>query len=92
MELHTFDFVAAVAESHDDAVVRFCADDQLARQGFSLDDKGMVARCGERIGQLAENVLVVVMNLAGFAMEKLRCADDFSAERGADGLVTEANA
>ena len=92
VELYAFDFVAAVAEAHDDAVVRFRSDGEFARQGFSLDDQGMVARSGERIRQLAENVFVVVMNLAGFAVEQFRRANDFSAERGADSLVTEANA
>src|SRR5260370_13843768 len=51
----------------------------------------MVARGGEGIWKLAENILVVVMNLARFAVEKLRDADDFGAERSADGLMAKAN-
>ena len=34
MELDAFDFVAAVAEAHDDAVVGFGGDREFARQGF----------------------------------------------------------
>src|SRR5713226_6952978 len=52
----------------------------------------MVARGGERIRQLAENVPAVMMDLARFAMEKFRGADDFAAEGGANGLMAEAHA
>ncbi len=81
VELDAFDFVATMAETHDDAVVSLGRDGELARQGFFLDDEGMVARRGERVGQLAENVFMVVMNLAGFAVKEFRGADDFAAER-----------
>src|SRR5260370_19922365 len=91
MELDAFDFVAAVAEAHDDAVIGLGGDGQLARQGFFLDDERMVARGGEGIRQLAENILAVVMDLAGFAMKQLRSANDFAAECGADGLMAEAH-
>jgi hypothetical protein len=91
VELDAFDFVATMAEAHDDAVVSLGGDGEFAGQGFFLDDQGMVARCGEGIGKLAENIFVVVMNLARFAVEKFRSADDFSAERSANGLMAEAN-
>src|SRR5258708_20873884 len=91
VELDAFDFVAAVAEAHDDAVVGLGGDGQLAGQGFFLDDKGMVARGGEGIGKLAENIFVVVVNLARFAMKEFRGADDFSAKCGANSLVPEAD-
>src|SRR5258708_39808310 len=80
-----------MAEAHDDAVVSFGGDGQLARQGFFFDDEGMVARGGEGIGKLAENIFVVVVNLARFAMKEFRGADDFSAKRGANGLMAEAH-
>ncbi len=51
----------------------------------------MVARCGKRVRQLAENIFVVVMNLTRFAVKQFRRADDFAAERSADGLMAEAN-
>jgi len=91
VELHAFDFVAAVTEGHDDAVVGLGGDRELARERFALNDQRMVARGGEGIRQLAENILAVVMDLARFAVEEFRGADDFAAERSANGLVAEAH-
>src|SRR5882762_4765444 len=91
VELDAFDFVAAVAEGHVDAVIGLGGDDEFKRQGFFLDDQGMVARGGEGIRQLAENIFAVVMDLARFAVEELRGADDFAAERSANGLMAEAH-
>src|SRR6266403_1851403 len=51
----------------------------------------MVARGGEGVGELAENVLAVVVNLAGLAMKNLGRANDFASEGRADGLVSEAH-
>jgi len=52
VELDAFDFVAAVTEGHDDAVVGLGGDHEFTRQGFFLDDQGMVARGGEGSGSL----------------------------------------
>src|SRR5712691_8160909 len=52
----------------------------------------MIARGGEGIGQLSENTFVVVMNLARFAVKEFRSADNFAAERYANGLMAEAHA
>jgi len=46
VELDAFDFVAAVAEAHDDAVVGFRGDGELAGQGFSFDNERMIAGRG----------------------------------------------
>ena len=92
MELDAFNCVAPVTEAHDDAVVGLGGDHKLTRQGFFLDDERVIARGGERIGQLAENIFSVVMNLAGFAVEKLRGADDLSPKRGANGLMAKTHA
>ena len=92
MELDAFDFVAAVAEAHDDAVGGFGGDGEVAGEGFAFDDERMVARGEEGIGQIAENIFAVVMDFAGFAVEELGGADDFAAEGRADGLMTEADA
>src|ERR1700730_4985664 len=81
-----------MAEAHDGAVVGLGGDGQLARQGFTLDDEGMVARGGEGIGELAENVFAVVVDLAGLPVKDFRRANDFSSECRADGLVAEAHA
>src|SRR6266436_8224007 len=51
----------------------------------------MVARGGERIGELSENVFAVVVNLAGLAVEKFRSANDFASERRTNGLMAQAD-
>ncbi len=91
MELDAFDFVAAVTETHDDTVVGFRGDGELAGQRFPFDNEGVIASGGERVGQTAEDIFAVVMDLAGFPVEKLWRAYDFSAKSGADGLVPETN-
>ena len=91
VELHTFDFVATVSEAHDDAVVGLGGDGEFTRQGFSFDDERVIAGGGERVGQFTEDVFAVVMDLAGFAVEKLWSANNFSAEGRANGLMAEAN-
>src|SRR6266700_1443764 len=88
--MDAFDFVAAMAEAHDDAVIGLGGDGQLARQRFFLNDEGMVARSSEGIGKLAENIFVVVVNLARFDMKEFRGADDFSAKRGSYCFMHEA--
>src|SRR6266404_1194759 len=52
----------------------------------------MVARGGEGVGEFAEDIFAVMMNLAGFAVEQFGGANDFAAERRADSLVAETNA
>src|SRR5437588_12642804 len=92
VELHAFDLVAAVTEAHDDAIVGFSGDGELAGQRFSFDDERVVAGRGERVGQLAVNILAVVMDFAGFAVEELWGANDFPSKRGANSLMAQANA
>jgi len=92
MELDAFDFVAAVPEAHDDAVFGFGGDGELAGQRFSFDNERVIARGGKRVRQFAENVFPIVMDLAGFAVEKFWSTNDFPAEGRADGLMAEANA
>jgi len=91
VELDAFDFVAAVAEAHDDAVAGFGGDGQLAGEGFALDDERVIPRGCEGLRKFVENVFAVVMDFAGFAVKKLWSANDFAAERRADRLMAEAN-
>ena len=91
MELDAFDFVAAMAKAHDDAVIGFGGDGEFVRQRLSFYNERVITRGGERIGQTAEDVFSVVMDSAGFAVEKFRRANDLPAERRTNGLVTEAN-
>src|SRR6266566_1771069 len=51
----------------------------------------MVARCGERIRQLPENSLAVVLDFAGLAVKKFRRPDDSPSERRPDRLMPQAN-
>ena len=88
MELHPFNLVAAVTEPHDDAVIGFRGDGEFPWQGSSLHDEGVVARGGEGVRQLAEQIFAVVMDLAGFAMKQFRRANDLSPKRCANGLVS----
>src|SRR5207245_11688636 len=91
VELNAFDLVAAVAQAHDNAVIGFRGDRELARQRLPFHNERVIAGGRERVGQLAEDIFPVVMNLAGFTMEKFRSADDFSAKSCTNGLVAEAN-
>ena len=91
VELDAFDFVAAVTKAHDDAVVGFGGDGEFAGQRFPFDNERMIARGGERVGKLTENIFAVVMDLARLAVEKFRGANDLSAEGRANGLVAETN-
>src|SRR5215472_142103 len=91
VELDAFDFVAAVTEAHDDAVIAFRGDHELARQRLPFNNERVITGGRERVRQLAEDIFAVVMDLAGFAMEKFRSADDFSAKSCTNGLVAEAN-
>ena len=92
MELDALDLVAAMAQAHDDAVVGFGGDGQLAGKRFPLDDERMIARGREGLGEFAEDILSIMMNFTGFSVEEFRSANDFSAERRANGLMAEANA
>src|SRR5206468_13120963 len=92
MELDAFDFVAAVAEAHDDAVTGFGGDGEFAWERFALHDERVIARGGEGVRQLAEDVFAVVMDLARFAVEEFRGANDLASKRSANGLMPEAYA
>src|ERR1700730_726508 len=81
-----------MAGTHDDAVVGFCSDSELAREGLALDDERVIAGGGEGVREIAENTFAVVVDRAGLAVEQLRRPDDFSAESRADGLVAQADA
>ncbi len=92
VELDAFDGKLAVAEAHDDAVGGFGGDFEAARQRAAFHDERMVARSFEILREAAKNRSAVVVNFAGFAVHDFFRADDFAAERVADGLMAEANA
>ena len=92
MELNSFNAKFTMPKAHDRAVVGFGGYFELARQRFPLDDQRMIARGGKGIGELAEDALGIVVNLAGLAMKQLGRTNDLSSEGGADGLMPKANA
>src|SRR5450432_3736540 len=51
----------------------------------------MISSGHKRIRQFMENAFSIVANFAGFSMEQFWRAYDFSAKRGPDGLMTQAN-
>src|SRR5580704_19409088 len=69
VELDAFEFGAAVADAHDDAVVGFGGDGEFTRERFSFDDERVVARGSEGVVEIIENAFAIVMDLAGFAVE-----------------------
>ena len=89
MELDAFDFVLAVAEAHDDAIVCLGGNRQFARERLALNDEGVIARGREGLGKFAEDALAVVMDFAGLAVKKLGGANDSSAEGSANRLMAE---
>jgi hypothetical protein len=91
VELDAFQFVAAVADAHDDAVLGFGGDGEFAGERFSFDDQRVIAGGGERVGEFAEDAFGIVLDRAGLAVEKFGSADHFATESGADRLVTEAD-
>ena len=91
VELDAFDGVLAVAETHDDSVIGLSGDRKAARKSAAFDDQRMVARGGEGVRELAKDIFVVVMDLAGFAVEKFRSTYDFPAEGNANGLMAQAD-
>ena len=52
----------------------------------------MIARSDEWSGQTMKYCFAVVLNIAGFAVHELLCADYAASERSADGLMSETNA
>jgi hypothetical protein len=92
VELYAFEFIAAVADAHDDAVVGLCGNGKFAWKRFALDDERVIPRGDKRPGQFAEDAFAVVMNLAGFSVKQLRRTYDFSAERFTNCLVAQTDA
>ena len=87
VELYAFEFVAAMAEAHDDAIVSLRGDGKFAWKRFAFDDERVIARGNKGLGQFAEDTFAVVMDFAGFAVKEFGRADDISAERLANRLV-----
>ena len=96
MELHSFDMVLLMAQTHDGASAVFfgCpgADFKLWGKIFFLHDQGMITGGRHRHRQTLKDGFVVVHDWAGFPVHEVRGADDAPAEGFADRLMPEANA
>ena len=92
VELHAPDRELAVAQPHDEAVVRPGGDFQAGGEGVALHHQRMVAGRVERIGQALEHIGAAMEDRRGLAVHQVRGADDAAAEDMADGLMTEAHA
>src|SRR5476649_2380369 len=92
VELHALDVVFLVAHAHDFAIVGPCRHFEAGRQRAAFNGQRVIADHGERRRQILEDADAGVRDDGSFAMHDLLGADDFSAERFADGLVAEADA
>src|SRR3990170_2145566 len=91
MELHAFDGKLLVAHGHDDTIGGASRHVQVRGQPLRVDDQRVVAHGGEGIFEPAENSLPVVSDFRKLAVHDRRCANDLTAEGGADGLMAEAD-
>ncbi len=92
VELYAFHRQRFVAHAHDLAVVGPGGDFQAVGQCVAVDNQAVIAGAGNRIGQLAEHALVVVVNRRDFAVHQRFGAYGVAAEGLADGLMAEADA
>lgn len=96
MELHAEKGKTFVADTHYfPGSVRGSApgvDDKFITERVGLDHKAVISRGRERIGQVAEQVLIIVMDLVGLAVHQPAATDDLGAECLTDGLVPQAHA
>ena len=92
VELDAPDGEFAVAESHDFAFGGLGGDFEGCGEGGALDEERVVARGGEALGHVAEDVGVFVENRRGLPVHEAVGADDAAAIEVADGLVSEADA
>src|SRR3954451_14572461 len=91
MELQAVHRPRFVGEPHDEAVVGFRRDAEVARHGLPLDHQRMIARRLERPVDAAEHARALMAHLGELAVHRLRRADDLAAERLADRLMAEAD-
>jgi len=96
MKLHSLDRKLSMAQSHDGTGSIFLcgpgANLEFVRQILFLHDQRVIARGRHGTGQAVEDGFVIVRDGAGFAVHEVRCAHDLSAESGADGLMSQADA
>ena len=92
MKLNSFHGIIFVPQSHDFTLGGPGADFKAGRQGFRPHQQGMIPPGGERIGQPRKYRFAVVLYGRYFSVHDAFGANDFSAERIPDGLMSQANA
>src|SRR6266566_5192696 len=91
MELHPFDRVGAVSQTHDESIRRLGGNLQPSREGLALDDEAMVTVGIKGGGEIPEDSLTLVMHQRRFTMHWLGSTDDLPAIDLPDGLVSQAD-
>ena len=81
MELHAFDRMDAVAESHDEAGIGLRGRDKRVWQPLTIHDQGVVADCLEVLGQAREDALAIVVDARGLSVDDFWRADHPAAKR-----------
>src|ERR1700756_4735309 len=95
MELHSFDWVLFMPQSHDGPRTVFLrgpgADFEICRQVLLFHDQRVIARCGHWHGESLKHGSVVMHHGAGLSVHQMRSTDDASAKGLANRLMPQAN-
>lgn len=92
MELDPFDTQRLMTDSHDLTFGGLGGNLATLRESTSIDDKGMIARRVEGIGQRLKDGLAVVLDLRRLSMHQTRSANDFSSVGNGHRLMPQAHA
>ena len=92
MELHAFNRIFNVADTHDFPVFdAFCRNFQARRQRAAFASKRMVSYRREGVADSGEDAFLIVLYGAGLSVHESFCMDDFSAVGMDYSLVTKAD-
>ena len=91
MELNAPDGKLPVANTHNLSFVGAGGDQKAFREGFGLDEEGVVAGCDQGVGQALEQVLLLVPDRGSLAVHDSVRPSNSGPERLPDTLVPEAN-
>ena len=95
MELHAFYVMLAMAQSHNrvDLTIFFGprGDFQAVRQAFCIDDERVIPGGEERIIQIRENALSLMVDHGCFTVHDLLGPNDLATEALAYALMSQAN-
>src|SRR5687768_12307534 len=92
VKLHAPDWQVFVPDTHDLSLVRLCRHLQAIGNRIALDHERMIARGGEGIGHVREQITAIVLNGRSLAVHHAVIYHHISAERVPDTLVAQTNA